>query len=403
MYLKYHKTYFPGDILVYIEEFNKQEGTVLFDFYDSNEFETFSSILDSDFNINQATMIRLINYNKRTIRENTYYSIKRKTINSWKENNLITQNENSLLIGYIIDISKFNFEEELFTHSVSLNDFFSYDHLMPGKGNVNDLDFDLSGKLKVIVRNVGQGNWNEIMNDESYVIVYDCGTSMNATKADVRALIASRSKNYINNKPSLFLSHWDKDHYHCLLGMTDTELSSFSNFIFRDNVPNLTSRKLYSRIRHLISSNNIYSISADTRTSKGGITLLRPLNSTKNQLVIYNSQYHKDRNISGILLSLKSANSSVVFSGDSHYSQVSQCILPHLNYKHNHNLIVPHHGGKGGTYEYINPGKIIFDQAIISVGRNRYGHPQPYYVKALKSDFKLTKTSLVKSDVIINL
>lgn len=403
MYLKYHKIYFPEDILVYIEEFNKQDGFVLFDFYDSNEHETFSTILNSNFDINQPTMVRIVNYNKRTIRENTYYSIKRETVNYWRENNSITQNDNSFLIGYIIDMSDSNYEEQVFTHTVSLNDGFNYNHLMSGRRDINNLEFNLRGSLSVIVRNVGQGNWNEIMVDDSYTVVYDCGTTMNASRADVRTLVNTRSSNYIKDKPNLFLSHWDKDHYHCLIGMTDAELSSFSNFICRDNLPNITSRKLYNRIRNLISPSNIYAIPADVRISRGGPTLLRPLNNTRNQLVIYNSQYHKDRNISGILLALKNADASVIFSGDSHYSQVSQCILPHLNYPHNHNLIVPHHGGKGGRYEYVNPGHINFNQAVISVGRNRYGHPQPYYVNALNADFNVSKTSLIQSDIIINL
>jgi beta-lactamase superfamily II metal-dependent hydrolase len=404
MYLKYHRAYFPDDVLVYIEEFNKAEGYILFDFYDSNEYERFSSYLNNDFDINDATMISLENYQYRTIRENTYYSIKRETIDSWQENNSITRNEDSLLIGYTINVSNINLETQIFTHSVSLNDYDSFNHLMYGDSDVTDIDFDLSGTLTVNIKNVGQGNWNEIIKDESCVIVYDCGTSMVASKTDVRLLINTRSKHYIKNKPSLFLSHWDKDHYHCLIGMTDVELASFSNFVFRDNVPNLTSRKLYSRIRSLISVKNLYAIPADRRTSRGGMTLLRPLNNTNNQLVIYNAQYHKDRNISGILLSLKNANSSVIFSGDSHYSQVSTCVLPHLNFPNKHYLIVPHHGGKGGNYEYDNPGKIVFESAIISVGRNRYGHPKPHYVSALKADFRtITKTSLTKNDITINL
>lgn len=404
MYLKYHRRYFPDDVLVYIEEFNKAEGFVLVDFYDSNEFERFTSYTNNDFDINVATMVSLISYQNRTIRENTYYSIKRETIDTWLENNSITQNENSLLIGYTIDMSNFNSDEEIFTHTVSLNDYDSYNHLMYGKRDISDIEFDLSGKLTVNIRNVGQGNWNEIMSDESYAVVYDCGTSMNASKADVRALINSRNKKYIDNKPSLILSHWDKDHYHCLIGMTDAELSSFSNFICRDNVPNLTSRKLFSRISRLMSNKHIYAIPAEARTARGGLTYLNALNSTNNQLVIYNSQYHKDRNISGIFLSLKNAHSSVIFSGDSHYSQVSTCILPHLNFKHKHYLIVPHHGGKGGNYIYNNPGKIQYESAIISVGPNRYGHPKPKYVSALKADFRtFTKTSLTKSDITINL
>lgn len=227
---------------------------------------------------------------------------------------------------------------------------------------------------------------------------------MYVPRQDLRTLIDTRSTHYIKNKPKLILSHWDKDHYHCLLGMQDVELSAFSCFIFRDFVPNLTSRKLYSRISSLISSGNLYAIPAEDRTSRGGFTSLIPLNDTKNQIVIYNSQYHKNRNISGILLTLKTAKSSIVLSGDALYSQISRCILPHLNYNHKHNLIVPHHSGKGGEYIYNNPGKLKFETAIISVGKNNYGHPNSNYVKSLKTDFNsVLKTSKEKKDIKIDL
>ncbi|MGN7513023.1 MAG: hypothetical protein ACTHOM_01515 [Allomuricauda sp.] len=404
MYYKYHKRKFPDDVLVYIEEYNKADSYVIFDFYDSNELDIFSSYLTINTNLNLPTMVRMENYNLRTIRENTYYSINRQTIVSWAENNLITQNETSFLIGYSIDLSNFDSILEVFTHSVSLNDDSNFSHFFRGNRDVSDIDFGLAGKLNVVVRNVGQGNWNEIVSDDSYEVVYDCGTTMFANKSDVRKLINSRAKAYINSKPTLFISHWDKDHYHCLIGMTDDELLSFSNIVFRDYLPNLTCRNLIGRIKRLFAFKNIYSIPAETRTSRGGFTSLKPLNDTTNQLVIYNSQYHKDRNISGILLSLKTAGSSVVFSGDSHYLQVSKCILPHLNYTHKHYLIVPHHGGKGGSYVYDNPGKIQYEEAIISVGKNRYGHPLSHYVTSLKTDFtNVKKTSLAKRDIIITL
>ncbi|TYQ00229.1 beta-lactamase superfamily II metal-dependent hydrolase [Tenacibaculum adriaticum] len=407
MYLKYHRRYFPEDVLVYIEEFNKPNGYVIFDFYDSNEFIRFSNTIKDDYDwIENGTMVQLINYNKRTIRENTYYSIKRETINFWIENDSISKNENSFLLGYEIDMTNFELETEVFTHTVSLNDFFETNHLAysyNGIDNIGDIDIDLNGDLSVIVRNVGQGNWNEIKRNNNFEVVYDCGTSLNAKKSDIRSLISSRSNDYLIDKPCFFLSHWDKDHYHCLVGMTDSELSSFSNFVCRDNLPNLTSRKLFSRISSLLPF-NVYPIPADNRTVRGGLTFLRALNPITNRLVIYNSQYHKNRNISGIFLSLKNSKTSVVFSGDSHYSQISTCILPHLNFNHQHYLIVPHHGGKGGTYVYTNPGKIKFESAIISVGPNKYGHPQPYYVSALKSDFRtFNKTSHAKSDITINL
>lgn len=399
-----HKKKFPNDILVYIEEFDKINRTVLFDFYDSNEFAMFSEYSNVSSNIEKPTMILLKNYCGKTIRENTYYAIKSEIIIDWRQNKLIGDNEDSLLISYAINLINFNSEKEIFTHTVSLkNDLSSY-HLMYGKRNIDDLKFNLKGEIKVNVRNVGQGNWNEIIKDNTYVLVYDCGTNLYAKAIDVRTLLDQRLENYKIDNPVFILSHWDKDHYHCLLGMTDIELTYFSDYIFRDDVPNLTSRKLYSRIYSAKSLKHIYAITADKRTAKGGLTFLRSINNTNNQIVLYNSQYHKDRNISGLVLTLKTANSSVIFSGDCQYLQLSQCVLPHLNYTHNHYLIVPHHGGSGGKFIYNKPANMNFEDAIISVGKNNYKHPTKDYLTCLNDNFKKTHITIkANSDILINL
>jgi len=120
--------------------------------------------------------------------------------------------------------------------------------------------------------------------------------------------------------------------------------------------------------------------------------------------MIYNAQHHKNRNISGIVISLKTKESSVILSGDCHYEQISVDVLPHLNFKHKHNLVVPHHGGKAGNYIYNLPKNVTPDNAIISVGPNNYGHPMLNYTRALTIDWsRVQKTQTVNTDIKINL
>ena len=79
-------------------------------------------------------------------------------------------------------------------------------------------------------------------------------------------------------------------------------------------------------------------------------------------------------------------------------------VLPHLNFKHKHHLVVPHHGGKAGKYVYKLPKNVIPDKAIISVGPNKYKHPLSIYTSALTTDrFSVLKTQKVKNDITINL
>ncbi len=405
MYYYYYKRKNPDDILVYIEEYDKQTGYVLFDFIDSNEFYLFADLININPDFSKPTMMLLEKYNKRTIRENTIYSIKPEVIQSWREQlSIAPESLDSFLIGYSINASEI--EGEIFSTAVSLNDFFDFElnYYMHGWGDISKIPLPAFDRVTVTIRNVGQGSWNEISCNDEVKIVYDAGAPMHASMSEVRGIIGNRNVLY-SNKPILILSHWDKDHYHSLLGMSDTELQdNFSAFICRDRIPNITSRILFGRLRNAVGASNTYTINADMRSARGGPTFLRNITPINGQFVLYNSQYHKDRNISGLLLTVKSANNSIVLPGDAHYEQISRDILPHLNYEHKHYLVVPLHGGKAGAYIYSRPSSMVFKDAIISVGTNSYGHPNNLYVNALRTDFsRVRQTRLERSDIIVTL
>ena len=405
MYYSHYKRKYSSDVLIYIEEYNKQDEYILFDFIDSNEYNLFTNILNREFTLDKPSMVLLKNYKGRAVQSDTIYSIKPKILEMWQERNLITIEEDSFLIGYII--SNLNSNEEIFNTSVSLNDSLdsALNYYMPGKRDTYELPLLLKGNLSVNIRNVGQGNWNEISLDDKIKVVYDAGAPMLASRSDVLSIINNRNTLYSVSKPIIVLSHWDKDHYHSLLGMSDTDLrNNFSAFVCRNHAPNLTSRILFGRIRASIGLSGIYSIPAEKKTIKSTVTRLIPINSLNNQVVIYKAEYHKNRNISGIALSVKTKNASIILPGDTHYEQISRDILPHLNYKHTHSLVVPHHGGKAGYYHLKRPTLASLNKAIISVGANRYGHPLSTYIKALASDgFSIHKTNVKGEDIIVNL
>jgi hypothetical protein len=187
MYYYYHKRRNPDDVLVYIEEYNKETGTVLFDFLDSNEYNSFTEIGGLEYSLFNPSMVLVTNYNQRTIQENTIYAIKKNVIENWRELNLINfDNQNSFLVGYTIELtSEIN---QIFFESVSLNDFYdiNLNYYMRGSGNLKSLSINAKGKLSVTIRNVGQGNWNEINENGKTLIVFDAGASMYATRTDIR-------------------------------------------------------------------------------------------------------------------------------------------------------------------------------------------------------------------------
>lgn len=399
-YYPYHY-FFPDDILVYIEEIDRDNNIIVLDFIDSNELEKFNNVLEIQNDILKASMVKITNYRQKNLRENTVYAIDRDSILVRRAN--IEPLENSFLFGYTIDLK--NERAFFFKTSVTIGeeDRYTIGAIASGGGQDNILNIALKGKTDIVVRNIGQGNWNEVYANNNVKVVFDAGAPMNATKAIVRRYIGNKVKEYLNSNPSLILSHWDKDHYHSLVGMSDSELQCFSSFICPEIRPNITSRILYGRIEQAIGKNNIYTVSNIPKV-KGIPSTLGLISPHGNNFMIFNSTYHKDRNQAGIVVAIKTNTSSVILPGDAHYTPLSNFILPMLNHTHLHNLVVPHHGGNGGAYNYnMYPGTTS-GQAVISVGTNRYGHPKLAYKRALTLDnFQVLSTQTAGSDITINL
>lgn len=397
----YYNKYYPDDILVFIEEINREENIVIFDFLDSNELEKFNTALKIQGDVLKASMAKINNYKQKSIRENTVYAIDRNVLLSLRLN--IESIENSYLFGYSISLP--NGTDFLFKSSVTIGeqDRYQIGAIVRGGATNNILDISLRGQIDVIVRNIGQGNWNEVYTNNEIKVVYDAGAPMNATKEVVRQHIGNKVNEYLDSKPCLILSHWDKDHYHSLVGMSDSELKCFASFICPEIRPNLTSRILFGRIEQAIGRNNIYTVSNIPKV-KGIPSTLGLISPAGNNFMIFNSTYHKDRNQAGIVLAIKTILSSIILPADGHYTPLSNCILPILNHTHAHNLVVPHHGGNGGAYNYdMYPGTTA-GRAVISVGSNRYGHPKLAYTRALTLDsFQVLKTQTVGADITINL
>ena len=391
-------------ILVYIESFNKQAGTVLMDFIDSNEFNAFNSRLNFNNNVGNASMILVKNYFQKKIQENTIYLIKNETIDLLFQKQSINfgnNNIDSFVIGYEITLD--TSIENLFKKSIYMSqlDLFLKGIRSFRTSNINELSISVKGNVKANIRNVGQGNWNELITDNLTSIVFDIGAPINAKKEEVLLIINNREFIYQENKPILLISHWDIDHYHALVAMEDKTLASFSYVIFRDYRPTLTSRIIFGRFERNLERNKIISLSSEPKVK--GKAILKLLSPENSQILIFNASEHKDRNRNGIVLLIRTANSSIIFSGDVYYYQLSEYVLNHINYDHNHYLVVPHHGGNAGKFIYeLKQAKP--NDAIISVGTNTYKHPsQQNRDKLREMGFKKIKLTSEIKDIEVNL
>lgn len=393
----------PDDIVVYIESYNKEEGIVYFDFFDSNAYNLFNEYLGSDYNFYQeekpSSIVCLSNYFQRRIQENTYYAIKRDIIRNWREQQLTSIVEDSYLLGYSITNMNNDVETPIFHTSISAEDVgnssFSYQQGFELK------KITVSEKISIKIKDVGQGSWNEIYGNENLEMVYDIGASMHFTKEKIRTLIDSMIIQYEQASPSLIISHWDIDHYHILCGMTDEEFKVFNCIVIRSLLPTLTSRRVYGKMTGALDRKKILSLNAEPKDKKkkNYLRAITPINST---IMIYNGEENKNRNLSCIVITVATDTNSVILSADSHYKQIANYVLPNLVAPNNY-LVVPHHGGNAGKFMYNLSMGVKPIVAVISVGKNSYGHPLESYKNALiEKGFKVQQTNF-KGDIILYL
>lgn len=388
-------------VYVYIEKYIKAVGIVLFDFVDSNDFLSFNTPLRSNENQDSPTMIELLNYHQRPVQEGGFYHITRKTIDSLLQQIQIV--EDSLVVGFRVMIKS---DDEIFDRTKRLTETDKnlrniYDNTNTDKFSqlqLETIQFD-----KVIIRKVGQGNWNELVSSNRFALVFDIGTIYTTKASAMAALIGNRDAEYQKSKPMIVLSHWDVDHYHFLLYLSDSAIRSITTFIYRGIIPGRTARRVLDRFRRL-NPNALVSVPALDPHPKRSSTVLSKSNLSSS-ILIFNSYYNKSRNKCALGLVLRKSRVNVVFSGDYDYRQISDYILPHLNYKSEHYLIVPHHGGRAGKVVYKYSKLLKLMTAIVSVGKNPYRPSHPYVgnISSLRTlGFVVIRTDIYGADFQIN-
>lgn len=419
------KEQYPDTIIVCIEDYNKSEGIIVFDFLDGDEFGYFTQIARRNDNLkgeNIPSMIIMKNYkgSYNNIEEDAYYLIKKSDVETWTEENRIIENfTQSFLIGHIIDMN--NFTDEVFSpcdiddpdgrsEVTGMKIFMtgmSYNDPLPNVKRYYE-NIDLSGNIQVNVLNVGQGNWNEILVNDKVRFVFDIGASMYYSKNNIRNLIDARIDDYSGNHVDLVISHWDKDHYHCLLGMKDEELlKCFSSCLCRPNPPNKTTKDLYDRL-HKLDGIKIYPREymddGSQKNSKGTPKLCQDFSTKENRLQVFNSTKHNKRNFTCISLLVKSDTACAILPADLQYSQISSGIIPVIDINLKQNFVVPHHGGDAGSFKYEKVDTSLLNQAIVSVGSNPYKHPKESIVKKLEEiGFTLFRTDEIDGKSFIDI
>ncbi|MCM0666399.1 hypothetical protein [Flavobacterium tyrosinilyticum] len=249
-----------------------------------------------------------------------------------------------------------------------------------------------SDKIEVSVYDVGQGNWNEILFNEEFLIVYDLGASSSQvfnstynriTTSQKRAVIINSilKENY-SFKKILIISHWDIDHYNGIFELSDAVISSFDFCIVPKRMENDTMRRAFDKLSR---NTNVCAIEMNPKGTGAGATSVLTEICTTNVLKIYKGTNCSDRNKRGLLLSLHAKNIDFIFPGDHHYEQIDTFLIPNCN-NNELNVVVPHHGGHAGKVSLIGACTKNCSNSIISSG-NKHGHPFPYVKNVIEAKF----------------
>ena len=260
-------------------------------------------------------------------------------------------------------------------------------------------EITFGASLELCVRNVGQGNFNEIILNGNPYIIFDAGTEvLNIGMVPFHSL-----RNLLQAEldridlPLFVLSHWHADHYSLLFAQNEQTLKKLKYCIFPSYVKNLSVFNFIMKLKSLGVIVNMTTLPAVKKWNKHVL-------SGDGRIILYaNKLVKSNTNNSGLTLFVQGSSNNVMMPGDCYYriaeSQANDAIKNPMN-NGIHYLVIPHHCGHAGkvSYKIANACNI---EGIVSVGHNNYGHPNPMVQGEINQFVNpLEMTSLLKRDII---
>ena len=305
--------------------------------------------------------------------------------------------EDSLLVGRTYDLSQMEMPQHESDELLQRHQPLDFEQMLVMHPN-NDIQIPpiQNANLQLLVRDVGQANWNELLEGDTIKVIYDIGAKLNASRAEVAAVFDARKNDIMRDKPILVLSHWDMDHIHCLRYLEDRDISAcFSRLICVDKMKSVTSTRVYSSFVSELGAANVSCIQPPVRTN--GTTM--HLWKRAGDVVFYVGEKSRNINFSGVCMFVYGSSQSVAFTGDVRLDQAKNMYDQELNLgqnKERHVLIAPHHGGDYSALHRVY--SLPLSEVFISVGRNNiYGHPEPHMLSYLEvlSGYNVQRTDAV--------
>lgn len=240
------------------------------------------------------------------------------------------------------------------------------------------------GKLHMTVCAVGQGDAVYIRFPDGRDMLIDGGPD-----ASVLKCLGSHMPFWDRALDIVVLTHPEKDHLQGLIPVLERYRVGY---IVRSDITN--SSEGFSRFlslvrakriaeRLVVSGDGIRVGSVDLAVlwpSAGQVAMMQP--SSGDGAVLGAQSSSVQRNDGSVVLRLRYGTYDAVFPGDADYHVASQYAESAVSDDTVELLKVPHHGSKTGmTPEYLDVLKPKL--AVISVGKNTYGHPAPEILRML--------------------
>ncbi|KOS61639.1 aldolase [Lysinibacillus agricola] len=335
---------------------------LVFDFYLREDLTTLSRFADLESNNNNTNLLKtLLVLNKVKVesykgpRPGYWYDIPIEFFEKF----LITETEPEYsLIKFNLtmqDNNELNFQQyrtindELFINNETMNF-----HKCNFYNELNKLKDENNPKL--IIRDVGCGNWNEIIWDDFHLI-YDLGGDVKFKESEMNTII---NRANLTKKFNVVISHWDLDHYRAILDLNDTQIKLMENIVVPSKMPNTL--QLNNAFNRLQSSGINIDILSPAHKTKSGRRIELVSQGKVNNLELFRSSDGSNMNQSGIVITIEGNEKIGVLTGDHHYPQIYNNVLNVTSVK-SYVIVVPHHGGNAGEFN-----KNIWDTLPLSEG-----------------------------------
>lgn len=245
---------------------------------------------------------------------------------------------------------------------------------------------------KISFLNIGQGDASLIMSKRGQTILIDCGPN-----SKVIDQVESKLGFWAKKIDMLIITHGDKDHY----GGCRDIIQRFQVTKVMINGVFDSKNKSYTELLDFMKSQNIQILPAINNTyitvsDSIELQLLNPQTNLWGQDI-------RDDNPESIVILLKSANNSILLTGDADDTTESEILAkyPQLDIEV---LKAGHHGSKTSTSDKFLDA-ITPKQVIISAGANNsYNHPHPDIINKLKTrniEIQETKNYMTGIDILL--